>query len=149
MSFGKQLDGFARLPLFGRRIAITRTREQAGTLREQLTSLGAEVVEIPTIEIRDPASWEPLDSAIRRLEEFDYLLLTSANGARNFLRRLEACGRDVRDLKGLIIGAIGPATAEEFAKSGVKVDLTPRAYVAEGLLEALGDRGLHGKAFLI
>ena len=145
----EQLNGFERLPLFSRRIAITRTREQAGTLREQLTALGAEVIEIPTIEIRDPASWEPLDSAIRRLEEFDYLLVTSANGARNFLRRLEACGRDVRDLKGLIIGAIGPATAEEFVKSGVKVDLTPRAYVAEGLLEALGDRGLHGKAFLI
>jgi uroporphyrinogen III methyltransferase/synthase len=149
VSLPEQLDGFARLPLFGRRIAITRTREQAGALREQLTALGAEVIEIPTIEIRDPASWEPLDSAIRRLEEFDYLLLTSANGARNFLRRLRACGRDVRDLKGLIIGAIGPATAEEFVKSGVKVDLTPRAYVAEGLLEALGDRGLHGKAFLI
>jgi uroporphyrinogen III methyltransferase/synthase len=149
VSFPEQLDGFARLPLFGRRIAITRTREQAGALREQLTALGAEVIEIPTIEIRDPASWEPLDSAIRRLEEFDYLLLTSANGARNFLRRLRACGRDVRDLKGLIIGAIGPATAEEFVKSGVKVDLTPRVYVAEGLLEALGDHSLHGKAFLI
>jgi len=149
VSLPEQLDCFERLPLFGRRIAITRTREQAGTLREQLTALGAEVIEIPTIEIRDPASWEPLDSAIRRLEEFDYLLVTSANGARNFLRRLEACGREVRDLKGLIIGAIGPATAEEFAKSGVKVDVTPRAYVAEGLLEALGDRGLHGKAFLI
>ena len=123
VSLGEQLDCFERQPLFGRRIAITRTREQAGVLREQLTALGAEVIEIPTIEIRDPASWEPLDSAIRRLEEFDYLLVTSANGVRNFLRRLEACGRDVRDLKGLIIGAIGPATAAEFAKSGVKVDV--------------------------
>jgi uroporphyrinogen III methyltransferase/synthase len=149
VSLPEQLNGFERLPLFGRRIAITRTREQAGALREPLTALGAEVIEIPTIEIRDPASWQPLDSAIRRLEEFDYLLVTSANGARNFLRRLEACGRHVRDLQGLIIGAIGPATAEEFVKSGVKVDLTPRAYVAEGLLEALADRGLRGKAFLI
>ena len=118
-------------------------------LREQLMALAAEVIEIPTIEIRDPASWEPLDSAIRRLEEFDYVLVTSANGARNFLRRLEACGRHVGDLQGLIIGAIGPATAAEFARSGVKVDLTPRRYVAEGLLEALGDRDLRGKAFLI
>jgi uroporphyrinogen III methyltransferase / synthase len=149
VSLPEQLNCCERLPLFGRRIAITRTREQAGALREHLTALGAEVIEIPTLEIRDPASWEPLDSAIRRLEEFDVLLLTSANGARNFLRRLEACGRGARDLKGLIIGAIGPATAEEFVKSGVKVDLTPRAYVAEGLLEALGDRGLQGKAFLI
>jgi uroporphyrinogen III methyltransferase/synthase len=149
VSLPEQLNGFARLPLFGRRIAITRTREQASVLREELTALGAEVIEVPTIEIRDPASWERLDSAIGRLEEFDYLLVTSANGVRNFLRRLEACGRDVRDLKGLIIGAIGPATAAEFAKTGVKVDIVPRAYVAEGLLEALGNRDLSGKAFLI
>jgi len=145
----EELNWFESLPLFGKRIAITRRREQAGVLREELTALGAEVIEVPTIEIRDPASWEPLDSAIGRLEEFDYLLVTSANGVRNFLRRLEACGRDVRDLKGLIIGAIGPATAAEFAKTGVKVDVVPRAYVAEGLLEALGDRDLSGKAFLI
>jgi len=149
VSLGRRVDCFQRQPLFGKRIAITRTREQAGVLRERLTALGAQVIEIATIEIRDPASWEPLDSAIRRLEEFDYLLLTSANGARNFLRRLEACGRQVRDFKGLIIGAIGPATAAELAKSGVKVDVTPRQYVAEGLLEALGDRDLRGKAFLI
>ena len=75
--------------------------------------------------------------------------MTSVNGARNFLRRLQACGRQTRDLKHLVIGAIGPATAAELAKSGVKVDVTPRQYVAEGLLEALGDRDLRGKAFLI
>ena len=148
-SLGRKVDCFERQPFFGKRIAITRTREQAGVLREKLTALGAEVIEIATIEIRNPASWEPLDSAIRRLEKFDYLLVTSANGVRNFLRRLEACGRDVRDLKGLIVGAIGPATAEEFAKTGVKVDVLPREYVAESLLEALGAREISGKAFLI
>ena len=136
-------------PLFGKRIAITRTREQAGALRDQLTGLGAEVIEIATIEIRDPASWEPLDSAIRRLEEFDYLLVTSVNGVRKFLHRLEAGGQAARDLNGLVIGAIGPATAAEISKSGVKVDIVPRQYTAEGLLEALGDRDLRGKAFLI
>jgi uroporphyrinogen III methyltransferase/synthase len=149
VSLGRQADCLVPQPLVGKRIAVTRAREQAGVLGEQLTALGAQVIEIATIEIRDPVSWEPLDSAIRRLEGFDYLLVTSANGARNFLRRLEACGRQVRDLQGLIVGAIGPATAAEFAKSGVKVDVTPRQYVAEGLLEALGHRDLHGKAFLI
>jgi len=118
-------------------------------LRDQLAALGAEVIEIPTIEIRDPASWEPLDSAIRRLEEFDFLLVTSVNGVRNFLARLRACGRDIGDLKGLTIGAIGPATAAGLEKAGVKVDLMPREYRAEGLLEALADRDLRGKAFLI
>jgi len=145
----EQLNWIERLPLVGKRIAITRASEQAGVLREQLTALGAEVIEVATIEIRDPASWEPLDSAIQRLEEFDYLLVTSANGVRSFLRRLEAAGRDVRDLKSLTIGAIGPTTAVEFKKSGVKVDIVPREYAAEGLLEALRDRDLAGKAFLI
>ncbi len=144
-----RLNWFERLPLFGKRIVITRTREQAAPLCDALTELGAEVIECPTIEIRDPASWEPLDSAIRRLPEFHYLLVTSANGVRNFLARLKACSRDVRDLKGLEIGAIGPGTAAEFARTGVNVDLVPREYRAEGLLEVLGNRDLRGKGFLI
>ncbi len=144
-----QPNSSERLPLAGKRLAITRAREQAGVLREKLVALGAEVIEIPTIEIRPPDSWEPLDAAIRRLEEFDYLLVTSANGVWNFLARLAACGRDVRDLKGLTIGAIGPATAAELARAGVRVDLLPSEYAAEGLLAALGDRDLHGRAFLI
>src|SRR5579862_154635 len=145
----RQLNWFERLPLFGKRIVITRAREQAGALRDALEELGARVIEIPTIEIRDPDSWEPLDQAIGRLETFQYLLVTWANGARNFLRRLSACGRDVRDLKGLTIGAIGPATAAEFARTGVKVDFIPNAYRAEGLLEVLDGHKLKGKAFLI
>jgi uroporphyrinogen III methyltransferase/synthase len=143
------LNWFERLPLFGRRIAITRAREQAGSLYELLTGLGAEVIEIPTIEIRPPDSWEPLDDAIRRLDEFQYLLTTSANGVQNFLARLAASGRDIRALSGLTIGAIGPTTAAEFARTGVKVDLMPAEYVAEGLLAALAGHDLRGKAFLI
>jgi uroporphyrinogen III methyltransferase/synthase len=149
VSLRERLNWFEHLPLFGKRIVITRAREQAGVLREELAALGAEVMEIPTIEIRPPDSWEPLDAAIRRLEDFHYLLVTSANGVRNFLARLAESGRDVRALKGLTIGAIGPATAAEFARTGVKVDLLPAEYVAEGLLAALGDRDLRGKAFLI
>jgi len=145
----EQLGWFERLPLFGRRIVITRTREQASVLRDALEGLGAEVIEIPTIEIRDPASWEPLDQAIGRLGEYQYLLVTSANGVRSFVSRLKACGRDARDLKGLTIGAIGPATAAEFAKSGISVDFVPKEYRAEGLLEALDGKEVRGKSFLI
>jgi len=144
-----QLNWFERLPLFGKRIVITRARAQAGVLREALAELGAEVIEIPTIEIREPVSWEPLDGSIRRLEEFHYLLVTSANGVRSFLARLKACGRDVRDLKGLTIGAIGPATAAEFAKTGIRVDFIPAEYRAEGLLEALAGHELRGMSFLV
>jgi uroporphyrinogen III methyltransferase/synthase len=145
----EHLNWFERLALFGKRIVITRSREQASVLREALAELGAQVVEIPTIEIRDPASWEPLDQAIQRLEEFHYLLVTSANGVRSFLGRLKVCGRDVRDLKGVTIGAIGPATAAEFAKTGIRVDLVPENYRAEGLLETLRSHDLKGKSFLI
>jgi uroporphyrinogen III methyltransferase/synthase len=135
--------------LAGKRIVITRAREQASVLRDALAACGAEVIEIPTIEIRDPASWEPLDEAIRRLDEFQFLLLTSANGVRNFLARLRVCGRDVKDLDHLEVGAIGPATAAALKESGIKVDFVPREYRAEGLLETLGSRDLRGKAFLI
>ena len=145
----EQLNWFERLPLFGKRIVITRTREQAGSLREALAELGAEIIEIATIQIRDPTSWAPLDNAIRRLPEFQYLLVTSVNGVRSFLSRLSTSGRDVRDLKGLTIGAIGPATAAEFARTGVKVDFVPKEYRAEGLLESLSSRDIRGKAFLI
>jgi len=90
-----------------------------------------------------------MDQAIGRLEEFDYLLLTSANGVRKFLRRLPECGRDVRDLKGLQIGAIGPGTAAELAATGIRVDFLPREYRAEGLIEHFKDLDVGGKGFLI
>ncbi len=145
----EQLNWFERLPLFGKRIVLTRARGEARALGEALEALGAETVELPTIEIRPPASWQPLDRAIERLEEFNYLLVTSVHGVRNFLARLRACERDVRDLKGLKIGAIGPATAAEFRKTGVNVDFVPREYCAEGLLEVLAEHDLAEKAFLI
>jgi len=137
------------LPLSGKRIAITRRREQSRELRGALVALGAEVVEIPTIEIRTPASWEALDQAIHRIREFDYLLLTSVNGVLSFLARLRACGGDVRDLAGLQVGAIGPATAAALAQAGVSVDFVPKEYRAEGLLESLRYHDVRGKTFLI
>ncbi len=149
VSLRERLNWFEKLPLFGKRIAVTRAREQSVELVEALEELGAEVTAIPTIEIRPPDSWQPLDDAIRRLGEFDFLLATSANGVRQFLARLTAAGRDARELKGLTLGAIGPATAAEFAKSGIKVDFVPSEYRAEGLLEALTNREVKGKAFLI
>ncbi|TAM84734.1 MAG: uroporphyrinogen-III C-methyltransferase [Acidobacteria bacterium] len=145
----EELMWFERLPLFGRRIVTTRTRGQATIFRDALESLGAEAIEIPAIEIRDPQSTKPLDEAIGRLQEFDYLLFTSANGVRKFLGRLAACGRDVRDLKGLEIGAIGPGTSAELAATGIRADFLPHEYRAEGLIECLKGAEVRGKAFLI
>jgi uroporphyrinogen III methyltransferase/synthase len=145
----REVQWYERMPLFGKRIVITRPRKQAAPLRDALLERGAVAIDIPTIELRQPDSWESLDRAIRRLEEFDYLLVTSANGVHRFLERLSLCGRDVRDLKGIQIGAIGPATAAEFAASGVRVDFIPTEYRAEGLVTVLGERDLKGKSILI
>ncbi|HEY6293058.1 MAG TPA: uroporphyrinogen-III synthase [Terriglobia bacterium] len=136
-------------PLAGKRIAITRARAQSSALRQPLEDLGAEVVEIPTIEIRDPESWAPLDQALGRLAEFHFLILTSVNGVRRLLERLPACERTPLDLARLEVGAIGPATAAELAQAGVRVDFVPKAYRAEGLIESLSGRDLRGKSFLI
>ena len=136
-------------PLSGRRIAVTRAREQSSALRRPLEELGAAVVEIPTIEIRDPDSWEPLDRAVTCLDQFDYLILTSVNGVKKLMERLKACGKSAADLAHLQVGAIGPATAAELARSGVRLDFVPSAYRAEGLLQALDGCDLYGKAFLI
>ncbi|HZT70189.1 MAG TPA: uroporphyrinogen-III C-methyltransferase [Terriglobia bacterium] len=145
----EELNWFERLPLFGKRIVNTRAKEQAGTLTEAIEELGAKAVEIPAIEIRDPQSWVPLDEAIQRLEEFDYLIFTSANGVKKFLGRLHACGRDVRDLKGLQIGAIGPGTASELSATGIRADFLPEEYRAEGLIECIQGIDIRGKKFLI
>lgn len=144
-----QLNWYETLPLFGKRIVVTRPRGQATTLIEMLRERGAQPVALPTIELRDPPSWDPLDQAIRRIERYNFLLATSANGVRKFGERLAACGFDARSLNGIEIGAIGPATAAEFARLGIRVDFVPREYRAEGLIQALDGRDLADKAFLI
>lgn len=145
----EELNWFERLPLFGKRIVITRARGQSDALRDALGRLGAEAIEIPAIEVRDPQSWQPLDEAIGRLDEFDFLLFTSANGVWKFLGRLGACDRDVRDLKGLVIGAIGPGTAAELSATGIRADFVPGEYRAEGIIECLKEVEVRGKRFLI
>jgi uroporphyrinogen III methyltransferase / synthase len=144
-----ELNWFECLPLFGKRIVTARAREQSKALREALEELGAEVIELPAIEIHDPQSWQPLDQAIARLTEFDYLVFTSANGVRKFLSRLQACGRDVRDLKGISIGAIGPGTAADLSGTGIRVDFMPSKFRAEGLVDFFKDIDIRGKTFLI
>jgi uroporphyrinogen III methyltransferase / synthase len=128
---------------------VTRARDQARALSEPLEALGATVIAIPSIEIRPPDSWEALDRAIHRLDEFDFLIFTSVNGVRNFFARLHACGVDPDGLAALEVGAIGPATAQELGGRGVEVSFVPEEYRAEGLLEVLAGRDLAGKAFLI
>jgi len=146
----KQLNWFESRPLFGRKIVVTRSRAQASEFVEQIESLGAEAVEMPTIRIADPQDFGPLDSAIEEIESFDWIVLTSVNAVGRFIRRLLDCGRDIRDLKGIKICAIGSATSEEVRKYHLRVDLVPPKYVAESIIESLKEAGaIEGKRFLL
>ena len=145
----EKLKWFECLPLFGERILITRPREQASELAGPLRALGAETIELPTIAIQDPEDWSGLDQALARLSSYDWLIFTSANGVRKFMRRMAETGTDIRNLTGVKLCAIGPATAGELRECRLAVDKVPRAYVAEGLLEALANEPIEGRRFLI
>ena len=144
----EKLNWFERLPLFGKRIVVTRATEQAGTLAAQLSSLGAGVVELPTIEIRPPADPAPLERAIAELHVYDWLIFTSANGVRFFTEALDRSRRDLRALKARIC-AIGPATRDAVEALHLKVDLIGKEYVAEGLLDSLAAHALAGARVLL
>lgn len=126
-------------PLEGKRIAITRAEEQAAGLVERLRELGAEPLLCPSIAIAPPADYAPLDAAIGRLDEYDWLIVTSANGVHALLDRMGALGRGAASLAHLAIGAIGPATAEALADRGLRAGFMPSAYVAEAILAEIGD----------
>jgi uroporphyrinogen III methyltransferase/synthase len=133
----EHLRWFDDRPLFGRRIVVTRSREQAGELIEMLEERGAEAIASPTIRIAAPDDSAPLDAALSAVTGFDWIIFTSANAVDSFMARLLAQG-DVRDLKGIRIATVGPSTASRLNRYGIRVDLTPGEYRAEGLIEALG-----------
>jgi len=149
VSLRDKLNWFETLPLFGKKIIVTRSREQASDLSERLRKLGALPIEFPTIEILPPESFDDLDHCADRLREYDWIIFTSANGVRFFLARLMELGRDIRDLKGPRIAAIGPKTAEELESLKVKVSFVPREYRAEAIYEGLRKETLPGKKILI
>ena len=147
---GAGLDWYERRPLFGRRVVVTRARAQAGELSQELETLGAEVHEFPTIEIRPPEDFGPLDEAIRELDTFGWLVFTSVNGVDAFLERLAHHGLDLRSVpRGAKVAAIGPATAERVREAGLRVDVVPREYRAEALLEEVSGDSVSGKRILI
>ena len=122
---------FEQRPLFGRSIVVTRAREQASELHARLVALGAEVIELPAIEIT------PLDFTLPDLHGYDWLVCTSANGVDAlFDRGLVPAGLDARALAAVRVAAIGPGTAQAFAARGIRVDLLPERFIAESLLDA-------------
>lgn len=145
------LDFFTQRPLFGQTVLITRTRQQASELRRQLETLGAEVLEAPTIELVPPQTWDEVDAALRDVQQYDWLVLTSANGVAAVHHRLEALGLDARHFAGLKLAAIGDATAHALReKLGIQADLVPTRFVAESLAdEMIAQQNIKGKRILL
>jgi uroporphyrinogen III methyltransferase/synthase len=138
------LAWFERRVLFGRRIVVTRAREQASELRVRLEALGAEVVELPSIAVT------PLAVTVPELDAFEWLVFTSANGVVHFFEcGLAPAGLDARALAGVRIAAIGPGTATALAARGVRADLVPERFDAESLLEAFPPPGTAGERVLL
>lgn len=145
----EQLNWYETRPLFGKRILVTRAREQAGELSRLLADYGAEAVEYPVIQIVPPESWRELDDALAGLSRYHWLVFTSVNGIRPFMERLKQRGQDARALSGLKIGCIGPRTAQELARYGLNADLIPAQFQAEGLIAAMMEAGVSGRRVLI
>jgi uroporphyrinogen III methyltransferase / synthase len=149
-AFRQHLRWFDERPLFGKRVLVTRSREQAGELVDLLESLGAEAIEAPMIRIVPPEDYGPLDEACARSGGFDWIIFTSTNAADAFMLRLQAGPGDLRDLKGVRLCAIGAATAERISRFGIRVDLTPPEHRTEAVVQALREAGdLHGKRVLL
>ena len=145
----EKLSWFESLPLFGKRILVTRSREQASDLSERLRELGAMPVEFPTIEVIPPESWADVDHCAAQMTMYDWIIFTSVNGVKYFLERLFTLGGDIRDLQGPRVCAIGPKTAEALEVLKVRVDFIPSEYRAESIFAGLRDENLKGKRILI
>ena len=124
-------------PLSGRRIVIGRAKAQSGALAKLLREKGATVLAVPFIEIRKPRSFKPLDSALKEIHEYDWLVLTSVNGVEALFERLAKLKLEIGWLAHLRIAAIGPATKAAIEKRGLDVSVVPKQYVAESVVEAL------------
>jgi uroporphyrinogen III methyltransferase/synthase len=143
------LNWYETKPLFGRGIAVTRPAAQAGEMTELLHAAGARVIPFPVIRIAEPRDWKPLDLAIAAIEAYQWLIFTSANGAAFFFRRLREQSRDIRDLKGIRIATIGPATAVAVESLGLRVDLVPEEFISEGVVEAFAREEMKGSRVLL
>ncbi len=149
-ALARDLSWFEHRPLFGRRIVVTRARTQASVFAESLEAQGAEVIQAPTIHIESMADTPAMRAAARNAGEADWCIFTSVNGVDAFAEALDLEGLDVRVLAGVRVAAIGPPTAERLKGIGLRTDLVPERYVAEGLLDSFDTLGgVSGKRFLL
>ena len=137
VSLRTQLNWFEHLPLFGKRVLVTRPRHQATEVVERLIALGAVPFVLPAVDIRPPADWSPVDAALSDLVRFRWIVFTSANGVCYFLKRLRQLGKDLRALGPVRLAAIGPRTADVLREFHLEPDLVPERFQSEDLAEAL------------
>lgn len=140
---------FDTRPLFGKRVLVTRSRHQASVLSSLLAEHGAEPIEMPTIATAEMPHYWDLDRAITNLSDYQWVILTSANGVEAFFNRVRAQGMDAREFKGIKLCAIGPATAAALAKCGLMADFTPPVYTVEGIIAGFKDKDIRGSRILI
>lgn len=145
----EQLAWFDQKLLFGKKVLVTRAREQASALTAELEKLGADCLEAPAIKIVPPDSFEQLDKAIENLHSYNWLVFTSVNGVDYFYRRLHKTGRDTRALAAIKVAAIGIQTAEQLKSYGVIADIVPAEFRAEGIIEVLSGLVEPGMKILI
>ncbi len=145
----EKLRWYDNRPLFGKRILVTRTRHQTGTLSRLLAERGAQPIELPAIDIQTVTNSEELDQAISNLEDYHWIIFTSVNGVAAFWQRLHNLERDSRALSGLRIGAIGPATAQALEAKGIIPDYVPEVYTSEGIIAGLKNQNIVGQRFLL
>jgi uroporphyrinogen III methyltransferase/synthase len=142
------LNWFESLPLFGKRVLVTRPQRQSGAFLARLEELGATPILLPVVEICPPADWTPVDLAIDNLDRFDWLVFTSVNGVNFFLHRLREKKLDLRALGRISIAVIGPGTARALADFNLIADLVPEEYRSESLASALSEK-VRGKRVLL
>ncbi|WP_206811643.1 uroporphyrinogen-III C-methyltransferase [Paradesulfitobacterium ferrireducens] len=149
VSLRESLQWFESKPLFGQRIIVTRARHQASALSQAIEDLGGEPWEFPAIEIVPPSAPELLTKAISNLKRFEWLVFTSVNGVTAFFNELMKRGKDIRDLAGVEIVAIGPATKEALEQRSLRIAFMPDEYRAEKIIEGLASRVLAGQSVLL
>jgi uroporphyrinogen III methyltransferase/synthase len=140
LNLRSELNWFEGLPLFGRRIVVTRPREQISQQAGALETLGAQVIEHPAIDIVPPDDYKEMDEAISRLSSFDFVFFTSINGVKHFFQRLYTLGHDARKLAGCRVGVIGPGTGKSLEPYGISPDFMPGRYTSAEFARALVDQ---------
>ena len=143
------INWFEQKPLFGKNIIITRASEQVSGLRDKLNTYGANIIELPTIKTVHVKSWKKVDSSIKNISKYDYVIFTSVNGVKYYFDRIKKLKLDSRIFKNITIITIGEKTSAKLSNYGLRSDITPSKYTAEGILSSLKKHNLKNKNVLI